>query len=159
MSRIRQKFWTGSETPVTQRDVIAQVGALCLRQKKQRCEVLLVKSTGGRWILPKGWPMQGLTDAQAAKVEAWEEAGVDKGKVSAVPVGGFVTRKILAEGEKAACHVTVYRIDVKHTVKRYPEAGKRKRKWVPLSKAAKKADGAGLRRFLRSLVPPQTPKQ
>ena len=84
MSRLSQKFWTGEEVPVPPTDCITQIGALYLRQTKRHTEVLLVKSSRGRWIIPKGWPMDGLTEAQAAKVEAWEEAGVDKGKVSKV---------------------------------------------------------------------------
>ena len=151
MSRLSQRFWTGKEVPVPPRDSISQVGALCLRETKGKTEVLLVKSSRGRWIVPKGWPMDGLTDAQAAKVEAWEEAGVDKGKVSKAPIGGYVTRKLFDNGRKTMCHVTIYRIDVKHMVKRYPEAGQRKRKWMSLKKAAKKVDDPGLRKLLKAL--------
>ena len=151
MSRLSQKFWTGKEVPVVTDAIVSQVGALCVRQNKRHTEVLLVKSTGGRWIVPKGWPMDGLTDAQAAKVEAWEEAGVDKGKVSKAPIGGYVTRKLLDGGKKAVCHVTVYQIDVKHMVKRYPEAGRRKRKWLSLKKAAKRVDDKSLGLLLASL--------
>ena len=133
------------------RKTIVQVGALCLRQKNGKEEVLLVKSSRGRWIVPKGWPMDDLTDAEAAKAEAWEEAGVAEGRVSKAPVGGYMTIKRFDDGRKAQCHVTVYRTDVKTMVDSYPEAGQRRRKWMSLKKAAKKVDDDGLRLLLNAV--------
>lgn len=150
MSRLQQSFWTGCEVHVPDRDTVMQVGALCLREANDRVEVLLVKSSRGRWILPKGWPMDKLTDAQAAKLEAWEEAGVLKGKVSKAPVGGYVTEKRFQGGRKMPCHVRVYRIDVKNMASNYPEARLRKRKWMSLKKAAKKVNDPGLRLLLKA---------
>jgi len=39
-------------------------------------EFLLVQTRGGRWIFPKGGVERGLTRAQSAALEAFEEAGV-----------------------------------------------------------------------------------
>ncbi|MFC6583776.1 NUDIX hydrolase [Sulfitobacter aestuariivivens] len=51
-----------------------QFAALCYRVKKGKVQVLLVTSRGTkRWIVPKGWPMDGKTPAQSAALEAWEE--------------------------------------------------------------------------------------
>lgn len=150
MSRLQQNFWTGREARVTDPGTIVQVGALCLRNKKGVQEVLLVKSSRGRWIVPKGWPMDGLTDREAAKIEAWEEAGVMKGKVSKAPIGGYATEKRFDDGRRVPCQVNVYRIDVKDMVKRYPEAGMRKRKWMSLKKAAKNVDDLGLKLLLKA---------
>ncbi len=152
MSNLHRSFWTGREVRVIDPSAIAQVGAVCLRQGKNGPEVLLVKSSRGRWIIPKGWLMDGLTDAEAAKLEAWEEAGVAKGKVSKAPIGGYITEKRFDDGRIVPCHVSVYRIDVKATVKAYPEAELRKRKWMSIKKAAKKADDAGLQALLLSLT-------
>lgn len=151
MSNLDRSFWTGREVYVVDPTAITQVGALCLRDGKDGKEVLLVKSSRGRWIVPKGWPMDGHTDAETAKIEAWEEAGLRKGKVSKAPIGGYVTEKRFEDGRVVPCHVSVYRIDVKQMTKTYPEAGLRKRKWVPLKKAAKKVDDVGLRAFLGAL--------
>ena len=150
MSRLRQTFWAGRESPVASGKTVLQVGALCLRKTKGEIEVLLVKSSRGRWIVPKGWPMDGRTDREAARLEAWEEAGVAKGKVSKTPIGGYVTEKRFDNGRRAPCHVDVYQINVKSMVKSYPEAGLRKRKWMSLKKAAKKVDDAGLRLLLQA---------
>ncbi|KQI71435.1 hypothetical protein AN191_12475 [Loktanella sp. 5RATIMAR09] len=151
MSNLDRSFWTGREVRSLDPTAIAQVGALCLRDGKDGKDVLLVKSSRGRWIVPKGWPMDGHTDAETAKIEAWEEAGLRKGKVSKAPIGGYVTEKRFDDGRVVPCHVSVYRIDVKAMTKTYPEAGLRKRKWMPLKKAIRKVDDVGLRAFLGTL--------
>jgi 8-oxo-dGTP pyrophosphatase MutT (NUDIX family) len=53
-----------------------QVGAVCYRIGKSGIEFLLVRTRAGRWIFPKGSVESGLTHAQSAALEAFEEAGV-----------------------------------------------------------------------------------
>lgn len=53
-----------------------QVAAVCYRVRGGGIEFLLVKTGKGRWIFPKGSVEPGLTHAQAAALEAFEEAGV-----------------------------------------------------------------------------------
>jgi len=53
-----------------------QVAAVCYRVRNDFVEFLLVRTRGGRWIFPKGNAEPGLTHAQAAALEAFEEAGV-----------------------------------------------------------------------------------
>ena len=53
-----------------------QVAAVCYRVRGQGIEFLLVQTRGGRWTFPKGNAEPGLTHAQAAALEAFEEAGV-----------------------------------------------------------------------------------
>jgi len=53
-----------------------QVAAVCYRIRKSGVEFLLVETRGGRWTFPKGSAEPGLTHAQAAALEAFEEAGV-----------------------------------------------------------------------------------
>ena len=53
-----------------------QVAAVCYRISKRGLEFLLVRTRGGRWTFPKGSVESGLTHAQAAALEAFEEAGV-----------------------------------------------------------------------------------
>jgi len=58
-----------------------QVAAICYRLRRGAIEFLLVKTRGtGRWTFPKGGAEPGLTHAQAAALEAFEEAGV-RGRV------------------------------------------------------------------------------
>ena len=53
-----------------------QVAAVCYRVRDLNIEFLLVRTRKGRWIFPKGSAEPGLTHAQAAALEAFEEAGV-----------------------------------------------------------------------------------
>jgi len=54
-----------------------QVAAVCYRLRRGVVEFLLVQTRGsGRWTFPKGSAEPGLTHAQAAAIEAFEEAGV-----------------------------------------------------------------------------------
>ena len=53
-----------------------QVAAICYRLTKQGIEFLLVRTRGRRWTFPKGSVESGLTHAQSAALEAFEEAGV-----------------------------------------------------------------------------------
>src|SRR2546427_12586408 len=52
-----------------------QVAAVCYRIRGSGIEFLLVQTRGGRWTFPKGGVEPGLTHAQAAALEAYEEAG------------------------------------------------------------------------------------
>ena len=81
------------------RDVRSQFAALCYRVKDGKTRVLLVTSRGtGRWIIPKGWPMDGKTPAETAAQEAWEEAGVT-GKVQDMCLGLFSYRKTMEDDD------------------------------------------------------------
>jgi 8-oxo-dGTP pyrophosphatase MutT (NUDIX family) len=54
-----------------------QVAAVCYRIRREKIEFLMVQTRGkGRWTFPKGCTEPGLTHAQAAALEAFEEAGV-----------------------------------------------------------------------------------
>ena len=53
-----------------------QVAAICFRLGKRGIEFLLVRTRAGRWTFPKGSAESGLSHAQAAALEAFEEAGV-----------------------------------------------------------------------------------
>ena len=128
-----------------------QVAALCLRQGADGPEVLLVSSLQTRrWILPKGWPMEGRSTAEAALQEAWEEAGVT-GTVDAAEVGSYGYYKIRKSGLPVPCRVSVFRVDVATLAERYPEQGKRKRRWVPTELAAELVHERELKELLRAL--------
>lgn len=52
------------------------VAAVCFRILSTDIEFLLVRTRRGRWTFPKGGVEVGLTHAQSAAIEAYEEAGV-----------------------------------------------------------------------------------
>src|ERR1700688_1342630 len=70
-----------------------QVAAVCYRMQNDEIEFLLVRARGsGRWTFPKGSAEPGLTHAQAAALEAFEEAGVH-GRIEEVSFARYVCRK------------------------------------------------------------------
>jgi 8-oxo-dGTP pyrophosphatase MutT (NUDIX family) len=69
-----------------------QVAAVCHRWRGDSIEFLLVRTrNGGRWTFPKGSAEPGLTHAQAAALEAFEEAGVH-GRIEEAPFATYVRR-------------------------------------------------------------------
>jgi len=69
-----------------------QVAAICYRIRRRGIEFLLVQTRGGRWIFPKGGAEPGLTHAQSAALEAFEEAGVH-GRMENIPFARYFRRK------------------------------------------------------------------
>ena len=63
-------------TKISKRHGWEQVAAVCYRIRRSDIEFLLIQTRGGRWTFPKGGIEPGLTHAQAAALEAFEEAGV-----------------------------------------------------------------------------------
>ncbi len=70
-----------------------QVAAVCYRVRDSGIEFLLIQTRGsGRWTFPKGSAEPGLTHAQAAALEAFEEAGVH-GRIEEASFACYVRRK------------------------------------------------------------------
>ncbi len=130
-----------------------QVGALCWRRKGGQVEVLLVTSREtGRWVIPKGNRMQGLSDPDAAAQEAWEEAGV-RGKLRPLRLGSFHYVKLLARGSARQMAVDVYALKVKDVLKDWPERKERTRQWFRPEEAAGLVDEPELRALLSEFAP------
>ncbi len=138
--------------PGEKHDVRTQFGALCYRIRQEKVQVLLVTSRGtGRWILPKGWPMDGATPAEAAAQEAYEEAGVE-GRVMGNALGIYSYVKEV-EDTDLPCVVAVFPIKVRNLARDYPEANQRSRKWYPQRKAASLLAEPELRQLVRDFDP------
>jgi 8-oxo-dGTP pyrophosphatase MutT (NUDIX family) len=112
-----------------------QIGALPWRRRQGSLDILLVTSRDtGRWVIPKGWPMRNLLDFNAAKQEAWEEAGVE-GSIRRVPLGQFRYQKRLPSGVRT-CLTTVYGLCVLRELADWPERHQRRRRWFDRVEAA-----------------------
>jgi 8-oxo-dGTP pyrophosphatase MutT (NUDIX family) len=128
-----------------------QVAALCWREGG---EVLLIRTLGSnRWILPKGWPMRGKTLAEAAALEAWEEAGV-KGRISPTAIGCFQSEKRRGSGVKQASRVEVFALKVETTHNDFPEADQRQLRWFSAADAAKKLREPEMHQMIQRLLGP-----
>ena len=145
----RKAAFDGPNTPND--GALFQVAAFCVRNGPDGPEVLLITSSENRWIFPKGWPMDGKSDAEAAQIEAWEEAGVKAKAVSETPIARLETLKDRGNGSFDPLFLDLYEIEVDRLSKSYPEATKRDRRWVPLQHAAEEVDDPAMRDFLASL--------
>ena len=59
--------------------------------------LLITSRTTRRWIIPRGNPVRGLSPAQSAAQEAYEEAGLT-GIVSPEAIGTYEYRKVRRNG-------------------------------------------------------------
>ena len=139
-----------------------QVAAVCYRIRRGAIEFLLIQTRGsGRWTFPKGSTEPGLTHAQAAAMEAFEEAGVH-GRIEEDSFASYLRRqrertqtRVKGGAETVAvkaylCHVL--RLGV-------PKESNRNRTWFSAEKARESlkdgrdvAEGASLARILRLAV-------
>ncbi len=129
-----------------------QCGAVCWRMHRGHIEVLLITSRDtGRWVIPKGWPIDGLDLAASAEREAWEEAGV-RGHLLADPIGLYGYDKALGPTASVPCAVSVYALRVAELAPKFPERKQRRRKWFSAAKASRKVAEPDLRALFQSLA-------
>ncbi len=87
-----------------------------------------------RWVIPKGWPMKGLSPSKAAAREAYEEAGL-LGSMSRKPVGMYSYEKRLSV-RSVLCDVMVFPLKVKRKLQNWPERSQRVGFWFTIESAA-----------------------
>ena len=127
-----------------------QYGALPYRKSKAGgVEVLLVTSRETkRWIIPKGWPITGLSPSKAAAREAYEEAGV-RGTIRTKPIGRYAYSKMLNERTIAIpCQVRVFALRVRRQRKTWPESRQREARWFSAVHAAEAVTESGLKTLI-----------
>lgn len=138
-----------------------QFAALPFRSSASgRVEVLLITSRGTRrWVIPKGWPIKGLSPEKSAATEAYEEAGVE-GNVADRAIGSYRYRKRLRDGTAVTCEVDVFPLEVTGQRETWPEQGQRDMRWFDAEEAASLVHEPELARILRSFgllrPPPRT---
>jgi 8-oxo-dGTP pyrophosphatase MutT (NUDIX family) len=139
-----------------------QVAAVCFRVRRGAVEFLLVQTRGsGRWIFPKGSAEPGLTHAQAAAIEAFEEAGVH-GRIEETAFVRYVCRRQSARrklGRSAAKSLVVsaHLCEVLRLCN--PKEPNRNRTWFSIEETVqhlregrKKEDGEEFARVVRQAV-------
>lgn len=130
-----------------------QVGAITYRKiESGKVELLLITSRDtGRWLIPKGWPMAGVKDYDAAAQEPREEAGV-VGPVRRKPIGSYRYDKLLPR-KLIPCRVTVYPPRVETSDFAWPEFGEGERSWFSPDEAASLVLEKGLAKILSRFRP------
>ncbi|UWR21613.1 NUDIX hydrolase [Sulfitobacter sp. S190] len=148
MSIVLSRVWESVFFPLLQRPKRLQVAALCHKGEGPNRRFLLVTSRETkRWIIPKGWPIRGLTSNEAALQEAWEEAGVKRGRADGAPVGKYTYQKRQASGWSFPVETLVYSVAVAETSDKFPEAQERTRTWVTAQRAADMVNEPELRQI------------
>src|ERR1700733_8166632 len=119
-----------------------QVAAVCYRIRDEGIEFLLIRTrSAGRWTFPKGSAEPGLTHAQAAALEAFEEAGVH-GRIEETSFTGYVRRK-RGDGKKHASRSDENEVAVKAYLCEVlrlspPQESKRDRTWFSVEDARRR---------------------
>ncbi len=104
-----------------------QVAAVCYRVRRGAIEFLLVQTRrSGRWTFPKGGAEPGLSHAQAAAIEAFEEAGVH-GRIEEASFARYVCRKP-SDSRSSALVVSAHLCQVLRLSK--PKESNRNRTWL-----------------------------
>jgi 8-oxo-dGTP pyrophosphatase MutT (NUDIX family) len=107
-----------------------EVAAVCYRIRKRGVEFLLVQTRGGRWVFPKGGAEPGLTHAQSAALEAFEEAGVH-GRMEEIPFARYFRKP--GNPDQAKPGVTAHLCEVSRLEP--PQESKRTPTWFAAEKA------------------------
>ena len=133
-------------------EIRAQIAAMPVRRLASGApEVMLVTSrTTQRWIVPKGWPIKGLTPAEAAAREAFEEAGLI-GRILPEPAGRYTYWKRMSD-HFILCDVTLYLLEVDRQLDTWPEQAQRRSQWFSLDDAADLVDEPELATALRNVT-------
>jgi 8-oxo-dGTP pyrophosphatase MutT (NUDIX family) len=125
-----------------------QYAALPWRLENGALQVLLITSLKTkRWIVPKGWPVEGLTPQDCAAHEALEEAGV-MGPMADKALGRYRYKKLRKTGEILPCEVHVYPMRVTDRKKNWREKKARKSQWCSVAEALIHVRETGLRRLI-----------
>jgi len=132
---------------ITDTGFVQYASLIWRRLESGALEVLLVTSRDtGRWVIPKGWPMQGKKPHEAAAQEALEEAGVT-GVVQSKPYGHFIYFK------RRASHFDVVRVEVfllefRSQALKWRESKMRQQLWTSPLEAATLVEEPGLHALL-----------
>ena len=120
------------------------VAAYCYKKKGENHRMVLVTSSTGRWIIPKGQVDEDLTKREVALSEAWEEAGV-KGVISSKSKDFLIDRGGLALWK-------IYPVKIISMAEEWPEQRLRTRELLPPSEAASKIDNIDLAKAILKLA-------
>jgi 8-oxo-dGTP pyrophosphatase MutT (NUDIX family) len=114
-------------------------------------EVLVITSRKKRRIIiPKGWPMKGRLDYEAAAVEARQEAGLI-GTIQREPVGSYTYWKRFSNRFDLV-DVTVYLLEVSRQLDKWREQHARQTAWYSQEEAARLVDEPQLVDLIQSLT-------
>jgi 8-oxo-dGTP pyrophosphatase MutT (NUDIX family) len=112
-----------------------QSGVLAYRHHKRKgTEILLVKKPlSQNWGIPKGKLVEGLSRAENAAKEAFEEAGV-RGNIRQEAAGSYRAMKRRGD-HQILIEVSVFLLEVTSVAKKWPEKSTRLVRWCAVPEA------------------------
>jgi 8-oxo-dGTP pyrophosphatase MutT (NUDIX family) len=122
-----------------------QVAVLAVSTQKPGQILLVTSRTSRSWSLAKGNVDQGLEPVEAARKEAFEEAGI-RGRMASEPVGSYIHRKTVG----GKYRVKVFKMHVRKQLSTWPEKKERKRRWVPVKLALKLISNPSLKQLIKA---------
>ena len=129
-----------------------QYGVIPYRRGKDCIEIMLITSRNTRrWIVPKGWPLDRTPSRDVARLEAFEESGVE-GTIGKRRFGSFHYHKRLKDGSIVLCRVDVFAFEVGRQLDNWLERKERKRRWFDPERAIKLVREQELKALIRALV-------
>jgi len=132
----------------TKNAVGIQYAALPYRVSGAALEILLITSRRTRrWIIPKGWPMEGHQPSMCAALEALQEAGVS-GEIEKNAIGHYQYLKQFKVGVNVPCKVDIFALKVTRERKTWAERNQRERRWCSVSEAAAAVSEPQLRQLI-----------
>src|SRR5688572_6613863 len=140
---------TGTAQPSDVARMIRQYGVLAydFREDGSPHILLITSRETRRWVIPRGNPIAGLSPAQAAAQEAFEEAGV-RGEVEDRALGSYPYDKRRADGSTVPAEVEVFALRVSEELDRWPEKNQRERRWFTPAEAAEAVEEPELKALL-----------
>ena len=139
--------------PGRKTEMRTQFAALPWRLRDGKPQIMLVTSRRtGRWIVPKGWPIDGLTPAASAAREAFEEAGIE-GRPDDFCLGLYSYSKDMDGNRVLPVAVAVFPLEVKRVASAFPEKGERHAKWMSRKKAAARVSEPELAAIIKGFDP------
>jgi 8-oxo-dGTP pyrophosphatase MutT (NUDIX family) len=125
-----------------------QYAALPWRRAGDALQILLITSLNTRrWIVPKGWPLDGKSPCASAAQEAMEEAGIS-GEIATIALGSFRYRKLRKNGDSVFCKVDVFPMQVARQRRSWAEKTMRELRWCSVDEALSRVTEPGLRRLI-----------
>ena len=111
-----------------------QAAAICYRASRSSVEFLLVNTSSGKWTFPKGRINPGMSAAESAALEAWEEAGA-RGRIADAHLDYYLDckRALGHDAHSREIRVAAYLFEVYSTIA--PEETHRNPTWFTVQQA------------------------
>ena len=126
-----------------------QAGAIVWQRTPMGIQVLMVERSSGKgWGIPKGGIESGESSQDAALREAWEEAGVEPKSL----IQDLGEMRYVKRNRDQVVHL--HAVEAQGLLNEWPEAFQRRRAWFALEDAIREVDRfSGLEQAFRSLEP------